>query len=183
MDSPFASALPSQAHSEAISLLLATARLKISQGNPASALQAVVTALQAVGGEGAVLQALARARDVYQSRMNANAAADELATLFAECAIAEAGSSVPSSSSLQIPEQSVDLVYGCLKSEDADNMESSSSGAPILAESGRMQVVLDAFSDGSSFICLQCGGLVSNLRKDEHVAYWCTHASPGLNTT
>ncbi|GMY28715.1 hypothetical protein FCV25MIE_23957 [Fagus crenata] len=33
-------------------------------------------------------------------------------------------------------------------------------GTSILAETGRAQVVLDAFSDGSSFICLQCGVLL-----------------------
>ncbi|KAJ8751830.1 hypothetical protein K2173_026024 [Erythroxylum novogranatense] len=35
-----------------------------------------------------------------------------------------------------------------------------------------MQIALDAVRAGSSIICLQCGGLVSNLRKDEHYAYW-----------
>ncbi|KAB5568903.1 hypothetical protein DKX38_002696 [Salix brachista] len=30
----------------------------------------------------------------------------------------------------------------------------------ILAETGRAQFMLDVFSDGSSFICLKCGGLV-----------------------
>ncbi|KAL0366218.1 UNVERIFIED_CONTAM: hypothetical protein Sradi_3511900 [Sesamum radiatum] len=43
----------------------------------------------------------------------------------------------------------------------------------ILAETGRKQIMLDAFSDESSFICLQCGGLVSNHRKEEHCAFWC----------
>ncbi|KAE8649867.1 hypothetical protein Csa_012402 [Cucumis sativus] len=61
--------------------------------------------------------------------------------------------------------------------ESNNNMSSSSvvdgHANSILAETGRMQVVMDAFSDGSSFICLQCGGLVSNHRKDEHYAYWC----------
>lgn len=110
------------------------------------------------GGDEAVVQSLNRARELYRSRLQENAAADQLASLFAECAIAEAQP---------------------LKTKPSPSNEGSSSisldaqGTSILAESGRMQVVLDAFSDGSSFICLQCGGLVSNHRKDEHYAYWC----------
>lgn len=165
--------------SDAVSMLLATARLRISQGNPASALQAVITALNASGGERAVLQTLARARDVYRNRMNANAAADELASLFAECAIVEADSSFPLPSVSQQQEQPPDLKFHPLNSKDANSMEGCSNSAPILAESGRMQVVFDAFSDGSSFICLKCGGMVSNLRKDEHIAYWCSQSYPG----
>jgi hypothetical protein len=36
-----------------------------------------------------------------------------------------------------------------------------SDEACILAESGRKQIILDAFADGSTS------------RKDEHLAYWC----------
>jgi hypothetical protein len=49
----------------------------------------------------------------------------------------------------------------------------NSDEACILAESGRKQIILDAFADGSSFICLKCGGLFSTSRKDEHLTYWC----------
>ncbi|KAE8037366.1 hypothetical protein FH972_009959 [Carpinus fangiana] len=138
--------------------LLTLARQFIDQGKPSQALQAVVVAMRREGGDEAVLQSLNRARELYRSRLQENAAADQLASLFAECAIAEAQP---------------------LKTEPSPSNEGSSSisldaqGTSILAESGRMQVVLDAFSDGSSFICLQCGGLVSNHRKDEHYAYWC----------
>lgn len=42
------------------------------------------------GGDEAVFQSLHRAREVYRSRLQENAAVDQLASLFAECAIAEA---------------------------------------------------------------------------------------------
>lgn len=115
-------------------------------------------AMRTKGGDEAVFQSLHRARELYRSRMQGNAAVDQLACLFAECAIAEA-------QPLKT-EPPVTNVGGPSISPDAH-------GTSILAETGRTQVVLDAFSDGSSFICLQCGGLVSNHRKDEHYAYWC----------
>ena len=108
------------------------------------------------GGDQAVFQSLHRARELYRSRLQENAAADQLASLFAECAIAEAqplrAELPPAGGQWAVPD---------------------AQGTSILAESGRMQIVLDASSDGSSFICLQCGGLVSTQRKDEHYAYWC----------
>ncbi|OMP03898.1 hypothetical protein COLO4_10129 [Corchorus olitorius] len=170
--------------------LLTMARSLIDQGKPTQALQAasedcidatsigdkymaselaimenmaslsldVVMAMRTRGGDAAVFQSLHRAREVYRTRIQENTAVDRLASLFAECAIAEAEPSESESlpcnpSNLSIP---------------SDAHENS-----ILAESGRMQIVLDAFSDGSSFICLQCGGLVSVHRRDEHYAYWC----------
>eukprot|EP00250_Pteridium_aquilinum_P034931 c8344_g1_i1 orf=328-849(-) len=168
---------PGKESHDAIGMLLATARLRISQGNPSSALQAVIAALKASGGDGAVLQTLAKARDIYQSRMRASADANELASLFAECAIVEADAAVPNSSSTQPMDETSNLTSCPLALEQPDmGMGSTGEAAPILAESGRMQVVLDASADGSSFICLQCGGLVSNLRKDEHIAFWCAHS-------
>ena len=101
------------------------------------------------GGDEAVFQSLHRAREVYRSRLQENAAVDQLASLFAECAIAEAQPVViePPANNITTPSISP---------------EPDAHGTSILAESGRMQVVLDAVSDGSSFICLKCGGLVSN---------------------
>ncbi|KAG5543511.1 hypothetical protein RHGRI_016293 [Rhododendron griersonianum] len=120
--------------------------------------QEVVMAMKTKGGDQAVFQTLNRARELYRNKLRSSAAADELASLFAECAIAEA---VP----LKSMESEQDMV--------GPSTESDAHGNSILAETGRKQIVLDAFSDGSSFVCLQCGGLVSNHRKDEHSAYWC----------
>ncbi|XP_077211576.1 uncharacterized protein LOC143846869 [Tasmannia lanceolata] len=143
---------------EKIAGLLSLARQLISQGKPSLALQAVVMAMRSSGGDTAVFQTLHRARELYRNKLQANAGADELASLFAECAIAEAQ---PVNSEV-VPFDT----RGTSPMPDAD-------GTSILAKSGRQQIMLDAFSDGSSFICLQCGGLVSNQRKDEHLAYWC----------
>ncbi|XVF39884.1 hypothetical protein PTKIN_Ptkin01aG0068800 [Pterospermum kingtungense] len=122
-------------------------------------MEQVLVAMRAKGGDEAVFQSLYRAREVYRTRMQQNTAVDQLASLFAECAIAEAQPSKAESSPCSLSGSSV---------ASSDAHETS-----ILAETGRMQIVLDAFSDGSSFICLQCGGLVSNHRKEEHYAYWC----------
>lgn len=115
-------------------------------------------AVRTRGGDQAVFQSLCRAREVYRTRMQESTAVDQLASLFAECAIAEAG-----------PSNAEPLPCN----PNGPSVASEAHGTSILAETGRMQIVLDAFSDGSSFICLQCGGLVSNHRKDEHYAYWC----------
>ncbi|XP_021903334.1 uncharacterized protein LOC110818692 [Carica papaya] len=139
--------------------LLSLARQLLNQGKPSQALQAVVMAMRSQGGDSAVLQSLQRARELYISKLQANSAVDQLASLFAECAIAEAEPSKPESPiccNTGIP-----------------SVASDAHGISILAETGRTQIVLDAFSDGSSFICLKCGGLVSNHRKEEHYAYWC----------
>lgn len=104
--------------------------------------------------------ALRRARDVYENGVRSNEAADELTTLFAQCAIAT------------FPEHmSVDTAT-------ANHNHHPGLESCILAESGREQVVLDASADGSSFLCHQCDGVVSNLRRDEHFAYWCPGGAP-----
>lgn len=110
-----------------------------------------------------MFETLHRARELYRNQLQADAAADELASLFAECAIAEARGPVRSSGNPPL----VPLHVG-------PSIPLDSEGRSILAMSGRQQVILDAFADGSSFVCLECGGLVSTHRKDEHFAYWCS---------
>ncbi|KAL3840428.1 hypothetical protein ACJIZ3_025019 [Penstemon smallii] len=139
--------------------LLTMARQLIHEGKPSQALQGVVMAMKLQGGDEAVLQTLNRARELYINKVQASSAADELASLFAECAIAEA-----------IPSQPGPIQH---KMDFQSSTEPDAQGTSILAETGRKQIVLDAFADGSSFVCLQCGGLVSNLRRDEHYAFWC----------
>lgn len=148
----------SSGQNDAVRDLLTLARQFINQGKPSQALQAVVVAVKNKGGDEAVFQSLNRAREQYRSRLQQNAAADQLASLFAECAIAEVQPAMVEPSATNITNPSI---------------TTDANGTSILAESGRTQVVLDAVSDGSSFICLKCGGLVSNTRRDEHYTYWC----------
>jgi len=156
----------SQMMANSIPSLLALARQYINQGNPSLALEAVITAMKLFGGEHAVHLTLHRAREMYQNRTQENAAAEELSALFAECAIAEAS---PNASTGPPLFDDVNLT--------GSSMLTDTSKTSILAKGGRMQIVMDAFADGSSFVCLQCGGLVSNLRRDEHLAYWCGQPS------
>ncbi|KAI3802409.1 hypothetical protein L1987_30541 [Smallanthus sonchifolius] len=141
--------------------LLTVARQLIDQGKPSEALQAVLTAMRAKGGEAAAFQALDRAKELYRNKIHETTADDELASLFAEFAIAESLHAIPE------PPSASNSTLG------PPSVEPDASGTSILAESGRKQIVLDAFSDGSSFVCQQCGGLVSNDHKDEHYAFWC----------
>ncbi|KAL5098090.1 hypothetical protein RYX36_002417 [Vicia faba] len=143
--------------------LLTLARQLINQGKSSQALQAVVVAVKNRGGDKDVFQSLSHAREVYKSRLQQNTATDQLASLFAECAIAE----VQPALSEPTTEPSATTIT------NPPSVTTDASRISIQAESGRMQVVLDAGSDGSSYICLKCEGLVSVQRKDEHYAYWC----------
>lgn len=120
--------------------------------------------MRAKGGEAAALQALNRAKELYRNKIHETTAADELASLFAECAIAEALPAIPE------PPSTSNIT------PDPPSIEPDATETCILAETGRKQVVMDAFSDGSSFVCLQCGGLVSNDRRDEHYTFWCNRS-------
>ncbi|TVU32661.1 hypothetical protein EJB05_24402 [Eragrostis curvula] len=138
--------------------MLSRARALLEEGKPSLALQAVLLAIRSQGGEHALIHTLNRARELYTQRSQATPNVDELATLLAQCAIAEAQST--NANPPQGPGSDPVMML------DSDE-------ACILAESGRKQIILDAFADGSSFICLKCGGLFSTSRKDEHLAYWC----------
>ncbi|XP_073283855.1 uncharacterized protein [Primulina huaijiensis] len=138
--------------------LLSMARQLVDQDKPSQALQAVVMAMKIQGGDEAVSQALNRARELYINKAQASAALAELASLFAECAIAEA---IPSPHGTSFHNM------------NGHSIEPVARGTSILAETGRTPIVLDASSDGSSFVCLQCGGLVSSHRREEHFAFWC----------
>ena len=43
----------------------------------------------------------------------------------------------------------------------------------ILQSQGKSQILIDAFEDGSSFICKRCGALVKMQRKVQHETVWC----------
>ncbi|CAN7045179.1 hypothetical protein IGI04_008220 [Brassica rapa subsp. trilocularis] len=143
--------------------LLSAARRLVDQGQPSQALHAVVMAMRTQGGDEAVLQILNRTRELYKRRIQETASVDQLASLFAECAIREA-------EPLGHQPTSADLFCSTKERVTAD-----AHGVSILEKSGRSQIMLDAFADGSSFICLKCGGLVSVHRRDEHYAYWCSN--------
>ncbi|CAH8363069.1 unnamed protein product [Eruca vesicaria subsp. sativa] len=141
---------------------LSAARRLVEQGQPSQALQAVVMAMRTQGGDEAVLHILNRTRELYKRRIQETASVDQLASIFAECAITEA-------QPLGREPTSTDL-FGT-----RERVTTDARGVSILEKSGRSQIMLDAFADGSSFICLQCGGLVSTHRRDEHYAYWCSN--------
>ncbi|XP_009766956.1 uncharacterized protein LOC107769896 [Nicotiana tabacum] len=114
-------------------------------------------AMRTKGGEQVVFQALNRAQELYKNKVQASVAADELASLFAECAIAEAMPPVSQPSEHNTVDKPIEV--------DVD-------GNSILAETGTKQIMLDAFSDGTNFVFLHCGGLVSAHRKEEHYSFW-----------
>ncbi|CAI0465053.1 unnamed protein product [Linum tenue] len=144
--------------------LFALARQLINQGKPSQALQVVMAAARNQGGDQAMFQSLSRARELYRTRLQESSnSIDQLATLFAECAIAGTESS----------QSANDHPMQHNRCSESGGIGQDVHENSILAETGRNQIVLDAFADGSSFICLQCGGLVSVNRRDEHLTYWC----------
>ena len=43
----------------------------------------------------------------------------------------------------------------------------------FLSERGEEDILRDAFEDGSSLVCVKCGGLVAKIRWESHKALWC----------
>jgi len=185
------------------SALLALARERIGEGRPAAALEAIVAALRMRGGEAAVLQTLHRARIMHQTGSAPNGGADQLASLFAQCVLAESASAAvrgPDADQAEAMVQDVNhrpqgmtgssngvmqhYMEDCQENHreasqlEEDGERGQPGRVPILAEGGRLQVVRDAYADGSSFLCLRCGGILKAARKDEHMTLWC----PGLQS-
>ncbi|GAQ89190.1 hypothetical protein KFL_004950090 [Klebsormidium nitens] len=182
--------------------LLSLARERIGEGRPTAALEAIIAALRLTGGEAAVLQTLDRARQMHQSGAAPQGAADQLAALFAQCVLAEssrAAGPAEKNGDTIVPDVSYsrgfeEALNGAAPQSSAgafqesnhdaspmeDDSESRQNGrVPILAEEGRLQVVRDAYADGSSFLCLRCKGVFKVSRMDEHMTIWC----PGLPGT
>lgn len=162
---------------DGIASLLALARQRINERNPSLALEAVVVALRSSGGERAVLQALRRAREMYHTERQASEAVDEISALLAECGLApDFSDGSAANSRAETPAVVAPVAPSGVQEMDMTEHSPGmyQSSAPILAESGRLQVVMDASSDGSSFVCVQCGGVVSNQRRDEHFTFWCS---------
>ena len=53
-----------------------------------------------------------------------------------------------------------------------------SDESSLLSLHGRQEILSDAFSDGSSVFCRQCGGLIARTRWKDHRDQWC----PALDT-
>ena len=131
-----------------------------------------MAAIKANGGEKAVFEALRRARELYHNKLQSSIATNELSALFARCMIHEVEPSLSWRPDLKSLNDGSGVASVATTFTVAPDL--IEGRASILAESGRKGIVMDAFMDGSSFVCLQCGGLVSNLRKDEHLAHWCS---------
>lgn len=44
----------------------------------------------------------------------------------------------------------------------------------FLSERGDEEILKDAFEDGSSLVCVKCGGLVAKVRWESHSKFWCS---------
>lgn len=121
--------------------------------------------MRARGGDEALFQCLHCARETYRSRLPERADIDQLASLFTECVIAE-------TQPIKVELSSNYTVGATVQSGNCGNSILNADAHSIVAETGRAQVMLNAFSDGSS-LCLKCGDLVNYHRKDEHNAFWC----------
>ncbi|KAG2329213.1 hypothetical protein Bca4012_021149 [Brassica carinata] len=102
-------------------------------------------AMRTQGGDEAVLHILNRTCELYKHRIKETSNIDQLDYMFAGCAITEA-------QPLGHDPTTTDL-FGTKESVTADV-----HGISILEESGRSQIMIDAFADGNSFTCLKCRG-------------------------
>eukprot|EP00884_Botryococcus_braunii_P014999 jgi/Botrbrau1/234/Bobra.0022s0211.2 len=146
---------------------------KLSQGDPVAALQVVIAALKAQGSTDAAVDLLEKARDaLLAGRTSPHNVTDELNNLFSQINLqdTEVEDAIAESSSVRF--------------QNYTSAEMSSTGhsqlrphtpahAPILEETGRGAIADAALSDGSSFVCSHCGGVVKKDREAIHYEYWC----------
>ncbi len=51
----------------------------------------------------------------------------------------------------------------------------------FLSERGEEDILRDAFEDGSSIVCVKCGGLVAKVRWESHAKMWCPAISDDMD--
>ncbi len=160
-----------QLEDEDVAALLALARLHIDHGRPEEAMSCVVTALQATHGHEAAQEALHQQQQ--QERLSA----------FPHQSQREVVRRLMRFMELQLNQQrkgkegitTVPDIIG--RSENNDGAQRDEivelANIPIIVGQGKAQILTDAWSDGSSFICQACGGLVAVKRRHAHTSMWC----------
>ncbi len=161
-----------QLEDEDVAALLALARLHIDHGRPEEAMSCVVTALQATHGHEAAQEAL------HQQQQQ-----ERLSAFPHHQSQSEVVRRLMRFMELQLYQQrkgkegitAVPDVIG--RSENTDEAQRDEivelANIPIIVGQGKAQILTDAWSDGSSFICQACGGLVAVKRRHAHTSLWC----------
>lgn len=134
-------------------------------GKPIAALQELLRITREVGGCDAQAQVIQRAIEAFSQGHVENT--QDIAALLAQCNL-----DITGQSQQHAEEQNVDIDV-----MQTDPQHPAAMGKdeprPILAESGREGITDAAMSDGSSFLCQQCGGVVSRSRESQH-HLWCS---------
>ncbi|BDA45518.1 hypothetical protein COCOBI_07-3050 [Coccomyxa sp. Obi] len=132
-------------------------------GKPIAALQELLRITREVGGSDAQAQVIQRAIEAFSHGHTENT--QDIAALLAQCNLDVTGQSQQHAEQEDVDVMQTDLQHPAATGKD--------EARPILAESGREGITDAAMSDGSSFLCQHCGGVVSRSRESQH-HLWCS---------
>lgn len=128
------------------------ARVKLAEGKGPEALQIVMQVIRATKGDAAMFDTLNRMKHQIDQHEAAEAGANQLCAQLEE--------------SCFIDEDSIEEAERlCRILENQDT---------ILSERGQEDILRDAFEDGSSVVCTNCGDLISRARWRAHLDKWCS---------
>uniref|UniRef100_A0A061RXN9 C2HC zinc finger plants domain-containing protein n=1 Tax=Tetraselmis sp. GSL018 TaxID=582737 RepID=A0A061RXN9_9CHLO len=155
-------AAPVDSQQAQIQHLLHEGRARIHAGDIGGALKCAVAALEAAGGQHMVLPSLREAMRKWHEGTVAAADVSDLSSLLAAI-------------SLDPPQFAATAEAPAVPRTDgrAERAHSSPQASPILAETGRAEIADMAMSDGSSYTCPRCGGIVPVVRRHQHEQWWC----------
>mmetsp|Transcript_19274 Transcript_19274/g.53752 ORF Transcript_19274/g.53752 Transcript_19274/m.53752 type:complete len:180 (-) Transcript_19274:258-797(-) len=158
--------------------LLLEGRARIQAGDVGGAVQCVMAAVEMVGGQESVLPTLSQA--LQRWRAGAVTASDltDLSNLLSAVTI-----NAPDTAGPSLTQEGASSGYAVHPHSEAMAVDEEPANAlqkqdqatvkPILAETGRQGITTCAVSDGSSYVCRRCGGVVPMLRQAQHEQFWC----------
>lgn len=133
--------------------IIALARTKLSNGDGTAALQMVMEVIRLTKGEAAVFETMNEMKRQIQAKEDMAAGMDVL------CAQMEEDLLIDDQTCLAEAER----ICRILESQQT-----------ILLENGNEDILRDAFEDGSSLVCANCGDLVARSRWRQHRDKWCS---------
>lgn len=139
---------------ESVSHLLRVARQKINTGHPGEALEIVMEVIRASYGESAVMRTLDDMKCLMENSKNISNLCEQM-------------------------EESLIIDNNSLGTAEIFTSRLMNE-ATILQERGDEDILRDAFEDGSSLICTNCGDLISRARWRQHSELWCPAACDGM---
>ena len=144
---------------------------KKDEQRPSEALELVLSIVRAHGGERAVFQLLDDVRARHRAAGGVGLfSADDLANAFAERLTLDCNSNDDSNSAAN--KRSI----GTAQDDDDDSMDDAVAPQHLSVleqRSGGINILRDAYHDGSSQLCPRCSSLISRKRMRMHLDMWC----------